>query len=340
MRGALVGCGFFARNHLAAWRALGVDMVLCDRVEDRARALGAEFGLDAVWTDAAAMLAAEAVDFVDIATTVESHRPLVELCAAARRPTICQKPFALDLADGHAMVVAAAAAGVPLAVHENFRWQTPMLALRAALDANAVGRPHYARISFRHGFDIYANQPYLATEPRLALVDVGVHVIDLARFFLGEVTRVYCRTQRLNPRVRGEDAATLLLDHADGAVSTIEISFFSKLDPDPFPETLVRIEGDAGTLDLDQGYRLTTVSGGRKSVRSVEPPLPPWGAKPWHGIQDSVANFEAHVLDCLRDGTEPRPSGADNLKTLALVFAAYDSAASGQAVATPAEAAP
>ena len=335
MQAGLVGCGFFARNHAAAWRDLGVDLVLCDHVHERAERLAAEVGAKRWYTDAAAMLAAERLDFIDIATTVESHRPLVELCAGAGLPMICQKPFALDLADGRAMVEAARKAGVGLLVHENFRWQTPMLEVARDLTDGAVGTPNFARISFRHGFDIYANQPYLATEPRLALVDVGVHVLDLARFFMGEVTRLYCRTQRLNPRVVGEDAATLVLDHASGAVSVVEISFFVQLDPDPFPQTLVRIEGDGGTLDLGPGYRLGTTRDGRTSVRSVDPPVPAWGERPWHVIQDSVLNIERHWLDCLAGRATPAPSGADNLRTLELVFAAYESAASGQAVAIP-----
>jgi predicted dehydrogenase len=339
MRGGLIGCGFFARNHLAAWRDLGVDMVLCDRAIDRAEALGRAFSVQAVYQDAAAMIAAERLDFVDIVTTVDSHRPLVELCAAAGLPTICQKPFALDLDDGRAMVAAARAAGVPLLVHENFRWQAPMQALHGLVANGAIGRPSFARISFRHGFDIYANQPYLATEPRLALVDVGVHVLDLARFFLGDVTRLYCRTQRLNPRVAGEDAATLVLDHASGAVSTVEISFFAKLDPDPFPQTLVRIEGEAGTLDLAPDYRLAVTTCGTTSLRSVDPPVPAWGERPWHVIQDSVIALQRHWLDCLHTGREPAPSGADNLRTLELVFAAYDSAARGEAVVIPGAAA-
>jgi D-apiose dehydrogenase len=72
-----------------------------------------------------AMLAAEKLDFVDIITTVESHRPLVELAAGHGLPVICQKPFALDMADARAMVEACERAGVPLMVHENFRWQSP-----------------------------------------------------------------------------------------------------------------------------------------------------------------------------------------------------------------------
>ncbi len=335
LRGGVIGCGFFAANHLNAWRDIdGVEIVaVCDRDAMRAEQARARFAIARAYADAAAMLASEQLDFVDVVTTVDTHRPLVELCASRGVPVICQKPFALDPVDARAMVEACAAAGVKLMVHENFRWQAPMLAVRRVLDEGVIGDPSFARISFRHGFDIYVNQPYLATETRLALVDVGVHVLDLARFFLGEVTRLYCRNRRLNPLVAGEDCSTLLLDHASGAVSVVDIGFFSKLDPDPFPQTLVHIEGNRGTLTLDAGYRLTLIGPDGRRVSDVEPAVPLWGEKPWHVVQDSVRNTQAHWFDCLRSGAEPQPSGADNLRTLDLVFKAYDSAASGQAIA-------
>lgn len=335
LRGGVIGCGFFADNHLSAWSDLpeAEIVAVCDRDPARAERARSRHGIARSYVDAATMVDRERLDFVDIVTTVDTHRALVELCAARRIPVICQKPFALDRADGRAMVECCTAAGVKLMVHENFRWQTPMLAVRRELEAGTLGKPHFARISFRHGFDIYANQPYLATEKRLALVDVGVHVLDLARCFLGEATRLYCRNRRLNPRVAGEDASTVVLDHASGAVSIVDMSFHSRLDPDPFPQTLVTIEGDRGTLTLDAGYRLTIVGAGGRVVRDVEPKVPAWGAKPWHVIQDSVINTQAHWLRCLAEGAEPQPSGADNLRTLDLVFKAYDSDAAGQAIA-------
>lgn len=66
-------------------------------------------------------------------------------------------------------------------------------------------------------------------------------------------------------------------------------------------------------------------------MQSCEPPLHPWAQRPWFNIQDSVFNIQAHWLDCLRDGREPQTSGRDNLRTLALVEAAYLSANSAQA---------
>jgi predicted dehydrogenase len=321
-RGALIGCGFFARNHMHAWAdTAGATIVaVCDtdpaKADDFARTFGAT-----PYTDVATMLAAERPDFVDIATTVASHRPLVELALGHGALTICQKPFAESYADGAAMVSAAERAGRPLLVHENFRWQKAFRLLRTEIDAGTIGAPTFARLSFRHAFDIYANQPYLAQVPDLALTDIGLHLFDLARFLMGDVATAACLAQRLNPRVAGEDAFTALLGHASGAVASVEASFFAHTTPDPFPQTLARIEGPAGTLELTEGLHIRAHT--RDGVRDIDadPPVPAWGERPWHVIQNSVAAFEAHVVEVLAGRAEPQPSGANNLETLAVTLA-------------------
>lgn len=334
LRGAVVGCGFFAANHLHAWNDIGeVEITgVCDTDRSRADAAAARFGVARAYDDLDVMLADERPEFVDIVTTVDSHRPLVERCAAAGAAVICQKPFARTLDDARAMVAACAAAGVPLMVHENFRWQVPQLAVREVVARGEIGRPTYARIQFRHGYDIYTNQPYLLTGPQLAIMDLGIHLIDLARFHLGEVSRLYARTQRINPQVTGEDSVAIVLDHQGGVVSLVDFSFFTKAHPDPFPQTLVRIEGDAGTVELNAGYRLTLSRPGHRETRVVEPPVLSWSERPWHLIQDSVIAIQRHWVECLRSGTEPATSGADNLRTLDLVLKAYDSAEHGRAL--------
>src|SRR4051812_8374589 len=115
LKGALIGCGFFAINQLHAWRDVaGAEIVaLCDRDTNRLATVAAQFPGTATYTDAEALFAGEPLDFVDIATTVASHRPLVELAASRRVPVICQKPFAASLTEAQAMVTACADAGVP-----------------------------------------------------------------------------------------------------------------------------------------------------------------------------------------------------------------------------------
>ena len=333
-RGGLIGCGFFARNHMNGWQDVnGAEIVaVCDIDGDKARAMARDFGDPAVFTDADAMLGTADLDFVDIATTPPSHRPLVELAASHGVATICQKPIADSYADARAMVEAAEAAGVPLIVHENFRWQNGLIQAKAAIDAGRIGSPHFARFSFRHGYDVYANQPYLADFKRFALMDVGIHLYDVLRHFMGEVERLSCETQSLKPGIAGEDAFTALLRHTSGAVSVVDCSFFSTIDPDPFPETSAWIEGDRGTVSLGTDFTLKVQGPGSHQTTDTDPPVPAWGARPWHSVQDSVIAFQSHVIDVLEGRADPQPSGADNLKTLALALASYEASETSQTI--------
>jgi predicted dehydrogenase len=332
-RGALIGAGFFARNHMQSWRDLGREgariVAVCDLDPAKAQAMAAEFGAEP-FTDPAAMLGAVRPDFVDIATTPPSHRALVELCAPRVRVVVCQKPIADGLEDARAMVAACEASGARFLIHENFRWQRPFMRMLELLPG--IGAPRFGRFSFRHGWDVYAGQPYLATFPRLAIMDVGVHLFDLVRLFMGEAEAITCETQRRNPRVVGEDAFTALTRHAAGGVCLTDVSFHTTMRPEPFPQTLAVIEGDRGTLELREDYRLVVHDAQGRREEDVEPEVPSWGEKPWHVVQNSVRNFERHVLAVLGGKAEPQPSGADNLRTLALCLAAYDSAETGRRV--------
>ncbi len=332
LKGALIGCGFFSRNHLHAWSQLeGVEIVaLCDTDAARLSAMASEFRIGRTYTDAGELFASEKLDFVDIATTVTSHRPLVEMAAAARVPCICQKPFALTLDDAQAMVEACKASGIPLMVHENFRWQTPVQAVHRVLQSGAIGTPFWGRFSFRSAFDVYRAQPYLAKGSRFIIEDLGIHILDVARYLLGDARVIGASTQRVNQGIAGEDVATMLLSHQHGATSVVDCSYASPRAKELFPQTLIEIDGSAGSVQVSADYVLSVhrVDGESYST-SCEPPLHPWAERPWFNIQDSVLNIQQHWLDCLREGVEPQTSGRDNLKTLELVESSY--AAAGEA---------
>ncbi len=334
IRAGVIGCGFFAQNHLHAWRDIDdVELVaVCDLDRAKAETAAANFGVPSVYDDAEAMLTSETLDFVDIITTMPTHRPIAELAARCRVPMIVQKPFAPTIEDCRAIVQAAADAGVPLMVHENFRFQGPIRAVRDVLQSGVIGQPFFGRIAWRTAYDVYANQPYLAEEERFLLLDLVIHLADVDRFLFGEVERLTCHTQSIKPGIKGEDSAVLLLRHENGVTSVLDATYSSKRDPDPFPQTLIEIDGSEGSVRLDFGFELTTVSPAGTERRTVEPLLLPWAAKPWHGIQESVLRTQEHWVDCLKAGREPDISGADNLKTYALCEAAYASQSSGQTV--------
>jgi len=331
-RGALIGCGFFSDNHLHAWAGVeGAEIVaLCDLDPARRTRAAAMFGVGRTFADADALFAAGGFDFVDIATTVASHRPLVEAAARAGVHVICQKPFACTMADARAMVAACEAAGVMLMVHENFRWQSAIRAARAALPA--IGRPFWGRVSFRSGFDVYAGQPYLATEARFIVQDLGIHALDVARFLFGEVGNLTASLACVNPAIRGEDVATMLLRHESGATSVVDCSYATRRETETFPQTLLEIDGATGALRLDAGYRLTVWDGARRIETDATPELLAWAERPWFNIQESVLAIQRHFVESLAAGRAPETSGRDNLATLALVEAAYESSATGRTI--------
>ena len=248
-----------------------------------------------------------------------------------------EKPFAPDWDACVRIVKGAEKAGLFLAVHENFRFQTPLQKVKEIIDSGVIGPPSWARISFRTGYDIYTGQPYFYGEERFVILDLGVHVLDLARYFLGEVARVSCETQKRNPKVKAEDTATMLCRHMSGAVSMVECTYETKKLPDPFPETLLEIEGPRGVIVTKPGYKMEVTVDGKMTASEIEIPMLHWAKKPWHMIEESVFKTCAHILSALQAGREADTSGRDNLKTYAICEAAYESNATGRAV-KPAEA--
>lgn len=332
----LIGCGFFSRNHLHSWKDLapeGADLVaVCDVDAAKAKAAAEAFGIPHWYTDAERMFAERNLGLVDIVTRMDTHRELADLAFHNQVGTIVQKPFAPDIADVRHIVDGAEKAGLFLAVHENFRFQRPMMEVRDLVNSGIIGEPSWARISFRTGYDIYKGQPYFFDEERFVILDLGVHVVDLARFFLGEISQVSCETQRRNPKIKAEDTATMLCRHASGAVSTVECTYETKRHPDPFPETILEIEGPRGTIVTKPGYRMEVTIEGKMTESEFQIPNLHWANPPWHMIEESVYQTCKHILESFKAGREADVSGRDNLKTFAVCEAAYEAAATGRAV--------
>ncbi|WP_119274388.1 Gfo/Idh/MocA family protein [Taklimakanibacter deserti] len=331
----MVGCGFYAQNHLHAWSDLAPEGALltavCDRDPEKALAAGTRFGVPH-FTDMARMLDEVKIDLVDIATRMDSHKELAQIAAARGVGAVVQKPLAPNWEDCVAIVEEAKRRGAWLAVHENFRFATAMRNVKKVLAQGTIGRPTWARLSWRTGFDVYRGQPYLAEEQRLVVQDVGIHVLDLARYFLGEVEHLTCETQKRNPKIKAEDTATIMMRHVSGAVSLVEATYAARRGDDPFPETLIEIEGDGGSLIVSKGEKMKVTTQGLTFEDEIGGPLLAWTSRPWHVSQEAVLHTNRHMFERFRDGLAADTSGEDNLKTYALVEAAYESARTRQAV--------
>ncbi len=340
LRFAVFGAGFWTPYQLSGWREVGgVECVaIYNRTRTHAEAIARQFGIPAVFDEPSRLLKDIRPDFVDIITDVGSHKPLSLLCARSRVPCICQKPLAASFRDAAEIVSTFRRTHTRLFVHENWRWQAPLRQLRTLLDSGTIGPPLRARLSMVSGFDVFANQPSLRSLDRFILTDLGTHILDVARVLFGEGRSVYCRTARtLYPRVRGENVATVLLAMGEAETHvTVELGYArTPLEPsarEVFPQTLAFVEGPRGSIELTADYivRVTTRKG--TMVARHAPTRYSWADPRYEVAQASIVPCCADLLRGLRGEKGGETSGEDNLKTLRLVFAAYESARTGRAV--------
>ena len=333
LRFAVIGAGFWSHYQTTAWFEVGgVQLVaVCDLDPSKAEKLAAKFNVTKIYDDAEVMFQQEKLDFVEVITEVPGHAPLVLMAAKYKVPVICQKPMAADYETCQKMVQACRDAGIPFMIHENFRWQTPMRAVKKLLDEDRIGQPFRARIQFVHGFPVFDNQPFLKTLEHFALTDVGCHLLDLARFFFGEPHSLYCQHYRTRDDIAGEDVASVLLRMED-VICNCEISYSTKTEYPIFPETLMYIEGKKGTLELgpDLWIRVTTDEG--TFARRYAPPRYSWANPDYDVAHASLVPTHANFLNVLKTGQPAETSGEDNLKTMRLVYSSYESAERNQVI--------
>jgi predicted dehydrogenase len=333
-RFGIIGTGFWSRYQLAAWRQFrGARCVaLCNRTREKAEALGRDFGISNIYTDAEEMLLRERLDFVDIITDVGTHKRFTELAAKHGVPVICQKPLARSLTEAEQMIRVCRTAGIPLAVHENWRWQRPLRELKRALTRGAIGKVFRARIDYCNSFPVFQNQPLLKELEQFILTDMGTHILDVARFLFGEAARLYCQTHQVHADIKGEDAATVMMSMVSGATVTCNLSYASKVEHDRFPEAFVFVEGTRGSLELGPDFWIRETTAGATHARRYPPPFYPWADPRYALVHASIVDCNRDLLQALTIGAAAETSAEDNLNTLKLVFAAYKSAAQKQTI--------
>jgi predicted dehydrogenase len=240
--------------------------------------------------------------------------------------------MAPTLAEAEKMVAVCQAQDVWFAIHENWRWQTPIREFKKIVASGVIGSPFRARIDYTNSFPVFDNQPFLKTVKQFIMADMGSHIFDLARFLFGEVSRVYAQTHRVTPGIAGEDAATVTMRMQSGATVVCNLSYASRVEHDCFPQTFIHVEGNLGAVELAPDYwlRITTARG--TETKRCPPPEYRWADPRYSLVHSSIVECHRNLFHALQSGTAPETAAADNLKTLKLVQAAYDSDRESQAV--------
>jgi predicted dehydrogenase len=335
LRFAAFGAGFWAPFQLAGWMELGgvKCVAIYNRTLSKAEEVARHFGIPAVYSDPEELLRRESLDFVDIITAPWTHSWLVRLAAKYQRAVICQKPMAMSYPEANEMVQTCQKAGVPFFIHENWRWQKPVRELKKILDEGTIGTPFRARISQISAFPVFSFEPNLKEWEQYILADMGSHLLDTARFLFGEASLLCCQTHRVHPDIKGEDVATVMMLMGKQTTVTIEIGYAeTPIELDVFPNTLIFVEGDKGTAEIGKDYWIRVTNKTGTYARRCLPPRYRWSDPEYLPFHASIVPCNQNLLGALRGEGQAETIGEDNLKTVELVFAAYESAASCKTV--------
>ncbi len=299
---------------------------LVDVNRDAAEKLKAEFGLtDAkTGTDLDAMLAQSKPDMVFDVAIPQARRDVVLSSVGHGCHVLTEKPMATSLENARAQIAAAQQAGKVYAVVQNRRFVEGVRRIRATIESGVIGELTALHADFFVGAHFGGFREQMQN---ILLLDMAIHTLDAARFMAAaDPLAVYAL--ETNPRgswyAHGA-AANAIFEMSDDVVFTYRGSWVPEGHRTSW-ESEWRIVGTTGTLLWDgyERFEAQAVAGGDgllRPFRDVAVPPPPHPAQT-HGHASVIAEF----LDAIETGRAPETAGADNIKSLAMVFGAIESA--------------
>lgn len=346
-RVGVIGVGSISKSHLDAYRDHpDVEIVaLSDVDESLLHERGATYGVKALYTDHRQMLAEASLDAVSVCTWNSQHAPCTIDALGAGVHVLCEKPMATNAADALRMQQAAEKSDKLLMIGFVRRFGNDCDILREFIDSDTFGEIYHAKAVYlrRKGNpgSWFGDKARAGGGP---LIDLGVHVIDMTRYLMGnpKPVSVYGATfQKLFDRrgVRGkpsyvaaratsadvcdvEDFATAMIRYDNGAVVHVDASFSLNI-----KEDIGRIElyGTKAGAVLSPELEIFTELGGHMVNIDLETPT----ALSFQGLFD---NEIRHFIKCVRNGEPCRNPAEDGVTIMRILDAIYESAKTGHEV--------
>ncbi|MGV3725033.1 MAG: Gfo/Idh/MocA family protein [Actinomycetota bacterium] len=338
-----IGAGFIMRDcHLLAYQNAGFRRVaIASRTRASADAAAALRGVERVYDDWKDLLRDPEVEIVDLGVPPDQQPEIIHWIAAHRPPQLkgilAQKPLALDYQQALGLVQACDDAGLKLGVNQNMRYDQSVRALKIVLERGYLGEPVLATIEMRA---IPHWMPWQEALGWLTLRVMSIHHLDTFRYWFGDPERVFCSV-RPDPRTRfphTDGIALYILEFENG----LRCSSWDDVWAGPAKEVgesdlyiKWRVEGTEGLAEGAIGWpkyperapstlRFSTL---KEPGRWFEPHWP----EVW--FPDAFEGPMAQLMNAIHTDTEPEISGRDNLRTMALVDAAYRSVEARRSVA-------
>ena len=342
----IIGAGSISRYHVFGYQAnsdLAQVEAVCDLNEERARSFAEQYHIPQVYTNVEDMLAKAELDAVSVATWNCAHAAAAITALRAGKHVLCEKPLAMNAGEAQEMERTAKESGKLLMVGFVRRFAQNTAALKAAIDAGDLGDIYASRVSLVRRWGNPGG--WFADKKRSgggALIDLGVHIIDLARYLAGNPrpVSVYAATFShlgMKPEITGiekykaadykeycdvEDAATALIRFDNGMVTYVNVTWVENAED----SSLMQFSGTRGGAQLepvlefyeDRHHYLTT----------SRPKLQYQGIN----MEDIFTKETRHFLTCVRDGTACLCPAEDGVWLMKILDAIYESARTGHEV--------
>ena len=354
VRVGVIGTSQFADlMHLAALKShSGAEIAaICGRNQDRAHEVARKHGIPRVFADYREMIEKAGLDAVVVAAPDDLHYAMTMDALNAGLHVLCEKPLANTATQAKEMLDKAESAGLRHMIDFTSRWFPHYRHAKSLMDGGYVGRPLASSLRYLTGYALSPAYSWRLDRERAngVLGDLGSHMIDLARWYVGDVARAsahlaaYTRRTRLDgePCAPANDIASLLLEFESGAQGIIEICGVAHTGKRGL-EQHVLVHGDLGTLEIDfiqaQGMEMRGMREGQEDFENLPVPAALWcGAETRKPLMARLGHILATqsvadrlFIDAILEDRPITPSFHDGWKAQQVIDAALRSHQEGR----------
>ncbi len=282
-----------------------------------------------VYTDYKELLAREALDVVSVCTPNHLHADAAVRSLQAGCHVLCEKPMATTLKDADRMIAAAREARRKLMVGFTHRLMKGPIESKELLRQKAIGKPYMMRVRFAHGgpWPGWAKDKWFYDPKKAsggAMLDMGIHAIDLCQWLMGPIARVQAKAATLAKKIEVDDTALLIVEFKNGMLGYIEAGWTSKPGFVGF-----EIYGLEGSLICDYNRTLTLCGGTASAGKDSSMEWTTIDKNPAKGGWDIEIGHWMAVVEGREKLTMDGRAGRD---ALAVALAAYEASDTGKAV--------
>lgn len=338
----MIGAGNIANTHLKEMeKNENIEVyAITDAVLTGAERLASEYGIPQIYRDSEQLLADDRIDAVVIAVPNKYHAPLAIAAMKHGKHVLLEKPMAIDVQDAKEIVRVQRETGTVVMIPHQMRWESLSLQVKELVEQGILGRIYNAKTGWYRRKGIPGWGTWFTQKEESGggpLIDIGVHVLDLALHLMGnpKPVSVYGSAYaEFGPRQKGigtwgkpnfdgifnvEDIATALIKMEDGSTLSLEVSWAVHMDTSSSlfidlmgEEAGISIRGKKGMLLFEEADRAI----GQEMILPVEDA----GAR---------VRLHRHFIECIREGKEPLTSVKTGLTNMMVLDAIYESSRTG-----------